>query len=125
MNANPEHESNTAAPAGKKILIVALGGCGAKTLNAFARLPGTGVYQTLLLETDKESAAHCTAGEILRTLRNSRKAPGCSRIYTAGEKEYDNYVKRSTEGVPVNEALQKTMKELQKEYHLDQYHFDF
>ena len=73
---------------------------------------------------DPEDFKH-TAGEILRTLRNSRKAPGCSRIYTAGEKEHDNFVVRSREGVPVNEALQKTMKELQKEYHLDQYHFDF
>ena len=73
---------------------------------------------------DPEDFKH-TAGEILRTLRNSRKAPGCKRIYTAGEKEYDNFVARSREGVPVNEALQKTMKELQQEYHLDQYHFDF
>ena len=73
---------------------------------------------------DPEDFKH-TTGEILRALRNSRKAPGCSRIYTAGEKEYENFVRRSTEGVPVNAALQKTMKELQKEYHLDQYHFDF
>ena len=73
---------------------------------------------------DPEDFKH-TAGEILRTLRNSRKAPGRSRIYTAGEKEYENFVRRSTEGVPVNEALQKTMKELQRDYHLNQYHFDF
>ena len=73
---------------------------------------------------DPEDFKH-TAGEILRTLRNSRKAPGRTRIYTAGEKEYENLVRRSTQGVPVNEALQKTMKELQKTYHLDQYHFDF
>jgi len=73
---------------------------------------------------DPEDFKH-TAGEILRALRSSRKAPGCSRIYTAGEKEYDNFVRRSTEGVPVNKALQKTMLELQREYHLNQYHFDF
>ena len=66
-----------------------------------------------------------TTGEILRQLRASRKAPGCSRIYTAGEKEYENFLRRSKEGVPVNAALQKTMKELQQEFHLDQYHFDF
>ena len=73
---------------------------------------------------DPEDFKH-TAGEILRTLRNSRKAPGRTRIYTAGEKEYENFVRRSTQGVPVNEALQKTMKELQQTYHLDQYHFNF
>ena len=73
---------------------------------------------------DPEDFKH-TTGEILRTLRNSRKAPGCSRIYTAGEKEYENFVRRTTEGVPINAALQKTIKELQKEYHLDQYHFEF
>ena len=73
---------------------------------------------------DPEDFKH-TTGEILRALRNSRKAPGCARIYTAGEKEYENFVRRSTQGVPVNAALQKTMKTLQKEYHLDQYHFDF
>jgi len=73
---------------------------------------------------DPEDFKH-TAGEILRTLRNSRKAPGHSRIYTAGEKEYENFVRRSAEGVPVNQVLQKTMLELQREYHLDQYHFDF
>ena len=73
---------------------------------------------------DPEDFKH-TAGEILRTLRNSRKAPGRTRIYTAGEKEYENFVRRSTQGVPVNEALQKTMKELKQTYHLDQYHFDF
>ena len=66
-----------------------------------------------------------TAGEILRALRNSRKAPGCERIYTAGEKEYETFLRRSREGVPINGALQRTMKELQQQYHLDRYHFDF
>ena len=66
MNANPELQLNTAAPEEKKILIVALGGCGAKTLNAFSRLPGVDVYQTLLLETVKESADRCTASAVLR-----------------------------------------------------------
>ena len=51
-------------------MVVALGGCGAKTLNAFARLPGSGLIQTLLLETDKESAANCTAASVLRVEAN-------------------------------------------------------
>ena len=54
----------------KKILIVALGGCGAKTLNSFARLPGSGLFQTLLLETDKDSAEHCSASSVLRVEAN-------------------------------------------------------
>jgi len=54
----------------KKILIVALGGCGAKTLNSFARLPGSGLFQTLLLETDKDSAEHCSASSVLRAEAN-------------------------------------------------------
>jgi len=66
-----------------------------------------------------------TTGEILRGLRNSRKAPGCERIYTAGEKEYLNYCRRQKTGVPVNAALQRTMKELRQEFGLTQYHFDF
>ena len=66
-----------------------------------------------------------TTGEILRQLRNSRKAPGCDRIYTAGEKEYENFCRRKVTGVPVNEALQKVILELQKRYNLTQYKFDF
>ena len=66
-----------------------------------------------------------TTGDILRDLRASRKAPGCSRIYTAGEKEYIAYQERSVKGVPVNEALQKVMIQLKKECKLDSYSFDF
>lgn len=66
-----------------------------------------------------------TTGEILRQLRQSRKAPGCERIYTAGEKEYLTSLERERHGVPVNEALQQVLKTLQKQYHLDQYHFAF
>ncbi len=73
---------------------------------------------------DPEDFRH-TTGEILRELRNSRKAPGCERIYTAGEKEYETYQRRRQTGVPINAALQNTLSALQKEYHLDQYHFDF
>ena len=64
-------------------------------------------------------------GEILRALRNSRKAPGHDRIYTAGEKEYLNYQKRKTTGVPINRALQKNIIDLQKDYNLSGYSFEF
>ncbi|MCP3966899.1 MAG: Ldh family oxidoreductase [Lentisphaerae bacterium] len=66
-----------------------------------------------------------TTGEILRAMRSSRKAPGCDRIYTAGEKEHDAWLFRKDKGVPVNPALQKHMTELKAELKLDQYHFPF
>ena len=47
------------------------------------------------------------AGDILRELRASEKAPGQSRIYTAGEKEHDVWLIRKDKGVPVGEAVQK------------------
>ena len=48
-----------------------------------------------------------TAGDICRALRNSKKAPGSERIYTAGEKEYLTWLERKDKGVPVGEAVQK------------------
>lgn len=48
-----------------------------------------------------------TAGDILRALRASVKAPGQDRIYTAGEKEYLTWLDRKDKGVPVGEAVQK------------------
>ena len=64
-----------------------------------------------------------TTGEILRALRNSQKAPGAARIYTAGEKEYFAYLERKEKGVPVNEALQNEMKILINELGLKGYDF--
>jgi len=74
--------------------------------------------------TDLADFKH-TVGELLRELRNSKKAPGHDRIFTAGEKEYETYLKRQKTGVPVNRALQKNILDLQKMYKLDGYHFDF
>lgn len=66
-----------------------------------------------------------TTGEILRQLRNSRKAPGYDRIYTAGEKEYLEMQKRKDKGVPLNEALQKQFLKVRDELGLTQYEFPF
>ena len=52
------------------------------------------------------------AGEIIRTVRASKKAPGCERIYTAGEKEYEIWKQRENSGVPINEAVQKEINEV-------------
>lgn len=64
-------------------------------------------------------------GEILRRLRNSKKAPGQERIYTAGEKEYLSWLERKDKGVPLNEAMQKIIKKTRDEYELWQYKFSF
>jgi len=64
-------------------------------------------------------------GLILRALRNSRKAPGHDRIYTAGEKEYLAWLDRKDKGVPLNEAMQSIMKKTRDEYGLLQYKFSF
>ena len=63
------------------------------------------------------------AGEIIRSVRNSTKAPGCDRIYTAGEKEYDVWQQRKDSGVPINESVQKEMNEVRDELGLTQYKF--
>lgn len=63
-------------------------------------------------------------GAILRDLRNSKKAPGEQRIYTAGEKEYLAWQYRKEHGCPVPPSLQKVMINLRDYYKMD-YRFDF
>ena len=64
------------------------------------------------------------AGEICRALRASKKAPGESRIYTAGEKEHDVWLFRKDKGVPVGEAVQKDILTVRDALDL-KYHFAF
>ncbi len=64
------------------------------------------------------------AGDICRELRASKKAPGESRIYTAGEKEYEMWLFRKDKGVPVGEAVQKDIIKVRDELGLD-YRFPF
>ena len=66
-----------------------------------------------------------TAGDILRDLRNSEKAPGAERIYTAGETEYLVWQKRKDSGVPINDAVQKELIAVRDELGLTQYKFPF
>lgn len=65
-----------------------------------------------------------TAGEICRALRNSEKAPGFERIYTAGEKEYLTRMERKDKGVPVGESVQKDILEIRDKLNLP-YSFEF
>lgn len=55
----------------------------------------------------KEIKARMSA--LLRELRESPKADGCSRIYTHGEKEFESAAEKMKTGIPVNE---KTLSEL-------------
>lgn len=64
-----------------------------------------------------------TTGEILRAMRNSKKAPGEERIYTAGEKEHVAFLERSVTGVPINPALRKHMDTMRAELGLEGYTF--
>jgi LDH2 family malate/lactate/ureidoglycolate dehydrogenase len=47
-------------------------------------------------------------GEICRSLRASKKAPGAERIWTPGEKEYEISLFRKDKGVPFNDPLKKS-----------------
>lgn len=64
------------------------------------------------------------AGGICRDLRASRKAPGESRIYTAGEKEYLAWQDRKDKGDPVGAGVQRDLLAVRDDLGLD-YHFAF
>lgn len=65
------------------------------------------------------------AGEILRTLRGSRRLGGHNRIYTAGEKEHLNWIERKEKGVPLNKSLQDDIIKMKAELDLKGYDFPF
>jgi LDH2 family malate/lactate/ureidoglycolate dehydrogenase len=57
-----------------------------------------------------------TAGKILREIRASRKMPGKDRIYTAGEKEYYNWIDRKDKGVKFTDELLDEFRGLCRDY---------
>ena len=59
------------------------------------------------------------AGDIIRSVRASRKAPGAERIYSAGEKEWLVWQSRKDSGVPINESVQGEMSGVRDMLHLD------
>lgn len=63
-------------------------------------------------------------GAICRDLRNSKKAPGEDKIFTAGEKEFYVRKYRMEHGCPVPISLQKVMVELRDRFNL-KYKYDF
>ena len=83
----------------------------------------TPVYNHFFIAIDTEAfmgadAFKKTAGDILRELRGSQKAPGEARIYTAGEKEWDVWQSRKDSGVPINEAVQKEFSAVRDRFRL-------
>jgi L-2-hydroxycarboxylate dehydrogenase (NAD+) len=66
-----------------------------------------------------------TTGDILRELRASRKMPGQTRIYTAGEKEHDTWMERKDKGVPFNSELMEEFRGLCNSYNLKEYLHNF
>jgi L-2-hydroxycarboxylate dehydrogenase (NAD+) len=62
-----------------------------------------------------------TAGNILREIRASRKMPGQTRIYTAGEKEHDTWLERKNSGVPFTNELLEEFRGICNTYDLKEY----
>lgn len=79
----------------------------------------------IAIDTDHflgEDLCRKKAGDIIREVRASKKAPGAERIYTAGEKEHEIRLARK-DGVPINESVQAEMNAVRDELGLTQYVF--
>ena len=76
----------------------------------------------IAIDTDHflgEELCRKKAGDIIRSIRASKKVPGQDRIYTAGEKEYEIWQQRKDSGVPINESVQKEMSKVRDDLGLD------
>jgi LDH2 family malate/lactate/ureidoglycolate dehydrogenase len=62
-----------------------------------------------------------TTGSILRELRAATKQPGCERIYTAGEKEFENEFRVRQQGVQVVPNLLKDVRTIVEELGMVEY----
>ncbi len=79
----------------------------------------------IAIDTDHflgEDVCRQKAGDIIRAVRASKKAPGAERIYSAGEKEHLVRLARK-DGVPINESVQKEITEIRDQLGLTQYTF--
>ena len=59
------------------------------------------------------------AGEILRSVRASKKAPGHDHIFTAGEKEWNVWLERKDGGVPITDPVQLEFNAVRDQFGLD------
>ncbi len=66
-----------------------------------------------------EEIARKKAGDILRSVRASKKAPGAEKIFTAGEKEWLIYQERKVTGVPISESVQLEFNAVRDQFNLD------
>ncbi len=76
----------------------------------------------IAIDTDHflgQEIARKKAGEIIRKVRASKKAPGAERIYSAGEKEHDIWLSRKDSGVPINESVQAEMSKVRDDLKLN------
>jgi L-2-hydroxycarboxylate dehydrogenase (NAD+) len=65
------------------------------------------------------------AGNIMRELRGSRRAPDQPRIYTAGEKEHYNTQRFSAEGIEITPGVQKALRALRQELQISGHDLGF
>jgi L-2-hydroxycarboxylate dehydrogenase (NAD+) len=65
------------------------------------------------------------AGDIMRELRQSKKAPGAERIFTAGEKEHIAWLELQSKGANLDAVLKEEILQLRQEFNLNQYQFPF
>lgn len=80
----------------------------------------------IAIDTDHflgEDVCRKKAGDIIREVRSTKKAPDAERIYTAGEKEYEIGLARHA-GIPINESVQKEFIAVRDELGLN-YKFPF
>jgi LDH2 family malate/lactate/ureidoglycolate dehydrogenase len=83
-------------------------------------------FQALNIESFVElDAFKKSIGGLLRSLRNSTKARGQNRIYTAGEKEFESEIRTTKEGITILPSLQKELLDLRNECGLSNFVFRF
>ena len=76
----------------------------------------------IAIDTDhflREDVCRKKSGDIIRSVRASKKQPGHDRIYTAGEKEWDIWQQRKDSGVPINESVQAEFNKVRDDLKLD------
>ncbi len=54
--------------------------------------------------------------DLQRRLKNAPKAEGQERIYIHGEKEYEQFDRRSRDGIPLNPKVYEELNQIAKEY---------
>lgn len=88
---------------------------GGLTSNHVNRTPGRTNICHFFMAVDygmfgEKEELEAALSEFLRELRDSPKAEGAERIYTHGEKEWENRNRVSREGIPVNEKTYEEMR---------------